>query len=107
MWSPLRPGHVLLTPGERTLGTEGWVGPRASPDTEARGKIIFASAGYQTSIAHVQSTDHELIPARNASLAAMQGSASGMFVTIQCENIRPSKEEMNRLLQCTMFAVRL
>jgi predicted aconitase len=28
----------------------------------------------------VQSTDHELIPARNASLAAMQGSASGSNV---------------------------
>jgi hypothetical protein len=27
--------------------------------------------------AYIQSTDHELIPARNASLAAMQGSASG------------------------------
>jgi hypothetical protein len=26
---------------------------------------------------HVQSTDHELIPARYASLAAMHGSASG------------------------------
>jgi hypothetical protein len=44
----------------------------------------------------VQSTDHELIPARNASLAAMQGSASGMFVTIQRENIRPSKKEMKK-----------
>jgi hypothetical protein len=28
----------------------------------------------------LQSTDHELIPARNASLAAMQGSASGSNV---------------------------
>jgi hypothetical protein len=27
--------------------------------------------------AQVQSTDHELIPARNASLAAMQGSTGG------------------------------
>jgi hypothetical protein len=42
-----------------------------------------------------KSTDHELIPARNASLAATQGFASGIFVTIQPENIRPSKEEIN------------
>jgi hypothetical protein len=28
----------------------------------------------------LQSTDHELIPARNASLEAMQGSASGINV---------------------------
>jgi hypothetical protein len=44
----------------------------------------------------VLSTDRELIPARNASLAAMHGSASEMFVTIQRENIRPSKKEMNK-----------
>jgi hypothetical protein len=30
--------------------------------------------------AQVQSTDHELFPARNASVAAMQGSASGSNV---------------------------
>jgi hypothetical protein len=32
-----------FTPGERTPGTHwtgGWVGPRAGPDTEARGKIL-------------------------------------------------------------------
>jgi hypothetical protein len=39
------------------------------------------------------STDHELIPARNASLAAMQGSASWSNVR---ENIRPSKKEVNK-----------
>jgi hypothetical protein len=45
----------------------------------------------------VLSTDHELIPARYASLAAMQGSASGLnVVTIQRENIRPSKKEINK-----------
>jgi hypothetical protein len=60
----------------------------------------------------LQSTDHELIPARNASLAAMHGSASKvMFFTIQHENIRPSKKEMNKavtmLSNCLMFAVRL
>jgi hypothetical protein len=38
-----------------------------------------------------------MIPAWNASLAAKQGSgAEVMFVTIQCENIRPSKKEMNK-----------
>jgi hypothetical protein len=45
------------------------------------------------------STDHELIAAKNVSLAAMQGSASWsrlMFVTIQSENTEPSKEEMNK-----------
>jgi hypothetical protein len=29
---------------------------------------------------HIHTTDHELIPARSASLAAMQGSASGSNV---------------------------
>jgi hypothetical protein len=44
----------------------------------------------------------------------MQGSASGMFVTIQPEDIRPSKKEINNAvtmliinLNCPMFAVRL
>jgi hypothetical protein len=42
-------------------------------------------------------TDHELIPLRYASLAEMHGSeAEVMFVTIQHENIRPSKMEMNK-----------
>jgi hypothetical protein len=42
-------------------------------------------------------TDHELIPSRYASLAAMHGpEAEVMFVTIQNENIRPSKMEMNK-----------
>jgi hypothetical protein len=40
------------------------------------------------------STDHELIPARNASLAASANEV--MFVTIQRENIRPSKKEVNK-----------
>jgi hypothetical protein len=46
------------------------------------------------------STVHELIPAWNASLAAMHGSASESnvhyLVTIQRESIRPSKTEMNK-----------
>jgi hypothetical protein len=43
------------------------------------------------------STDHELIPARNASLATMNGSVNRiMFVTIQRENIPPSKKEMKK-----------
>jgi hypothetical protein len=33
---------------------------------------------------YVQSTDHELIPARNASLAAMQGSANESIVLQNC-----------------------
>jgi hypothetical protein len=58
------------------------------------------------------STDHELFPARNASLAAIHGSrAEVMFVTIQRENISPQKKEMNKALtmlpKCPMFAVRL
>jgi hypothetical protein len=35
---------------------------------------------YCTSTFRLQSTDHELIPARNESLAAMHGSASGSNV---------------------------
>jgi hypothetical protein len=68
-----------------------------------------------SSEAHLLSKDHELIPARNVSLVAMQGSArEAMFVTIQRENISPSKKEMNKALTLTlqnsnnpMFAVRL
>jgi hypothetical protein len=56
-----------------------------------------------SSTARIQSTDHELIPAKNPSLV--------MFVTIQRENIRPSKREMNKAValipNCPMFAVRL
>jgi hypothetical protein len=42
-----------FSPGERTPGTHctgGWVGPRAGLNTEAVGKILFASAGDRTSI---------------------------------------------------------
>jgi hypothetical protein len=50
-----------------------------------------------------------MIPARNASLAGMQGSTSVIFVTIQRDNIRTSKTEMNKavtmLPKCQMFAV--
>jgi hypothetical protein len=63
----------------------------------------------------VQSTDHELIPATNVSLVAMQGSASGSNVlTLQHEYIRTSKKEMNKAVtlslqntNCPMCAVRL
>jgi hypothetical protein len=62
-------------------------------------------------VKNVQSTDHELIPARNASLAAMTVPlAEVISITIQRENIRPSKKEMNKavtMLSCPMFAVRL
>jgi hypothetical protein len=45
----------------------------------------------------VLSTDHELIPSRNTSLAVMHSSgAEVMFVIIQRENICPSKKEMNK-----------
>jgi hypothetical protein len=48
-------------------------------------------------VPHLLSTDHDLIPARNASLAAMHGSASGSNTrTTQRENIRLSKKEMNK-----------
>jgi hypothetical protein len=53
-----------------------------------------------------QSTDHELIPARNVSLAAMQGArAEVMFVTIQRENTRPSKKEINKAV--TMLIIKI
>jgi hypothetical protein len=50
-------------------------------------------------ITEVLSTDHELIPARNASLAAVHGSASGTNVVRYqrtWKHIRPSKKEMNK-----------
>jgi hypothetical protein len=48
-WSASRPGHALA-PGERTPGTHwtaGWVGPRASLDTEARGKNLLPLPGIE------------------------------------------------------------
>jgi len=46
------PGRAL-PPGKdtRTHWIGGWAGPRAGPDTEARGKISSASDGDQTPIA--------------------------------------------------------
>jgi hypothetical protein len=58
----------------------------------------------------VLSTDNEFIPTRNASLAAMHGSASGCNVHCPTWNIRPSSKEMNKavtMLKLPMFAVRL
>jgi hypothetical protein len=56
--------------------------------------LIYTTLSKQRSLLP---TDHVLIPARNASLAAMQGSVSRVtFVTIQRENIRPSNKEMNK-----------
>jgi hypothetical protein len=46
-WSASRPGRTF-TPGERTPTTHwtgGWVGPRASLDTQARGKILCPCRG--------------------------------------------------------------
>jgi hypothetical protein len=46
---------------------------------------------------NIQSTDHELIPATSASLAASKvPRAEVMFVTIQRERIRPTKKKMNK-----------
>jgi hypothetical protein len=50
---------------------------------------------------YVQSTDHELITASNASRVLRQctvprAEVGLMLVTIQRENIRPSKKEMNK-----------
>jgi hypothetical protein len=45
----------------------------------------------------ILSTDHELIPTKDASLAAVTVPlADVIFVTIQRENIRPSKKEMEK-----------
>jgi hypothetical protein len=56
----------------------------------------------------LQSTDHELIPGRNVSRAAMPGPASEvMFVTIQRENIRPSKKEMNEAVKMLIIKIKL
>jgi len=48
---------ALLPPGKGppVHCTGGWVGPIAGLDTEARGKILFASAGDRTSIARLSS----------------------------------------------------
>jgi hypothetical protein len=69
----------------------------------------------------VQSTDQELIPARNASQCKVP-RVEMMFAIIQRENICPSKKEMNKAItmlitrkcvptlqkaNCPMFAVRL
>jgi hypothetical protein len=43
-------------------------------------RIEFDPANIQQFFERIQSTDHELIPARNASLSAMQGSVSGSNV---------------------------
>jgi len=46
-----RQAPAALYPRERTPGTHwigGWVGPRAGPNTEARGKILFTSGSYET-----------------------------------------------------------
>jgi hypothetical protein len=59
-------------------------------------RIQAGASKIKGSYNYVLSTDHKLIPASNASLAAMHGSASGMFVTIQRENIPPSKKKMNK-----------
>jgi hypothetical protein len=48
----------------------------------------------------LQSTDHELIPARNPR-------AEVMFVTIQRENIRPSKKEMNKAVTMLIIKIKL
>jgi hypothetical protein len=45
----------------------------------------------------ILSTDHELIPARNASIAALQGSASGSNVRYYpTRKHSPFKEKMNK-----------
>jgi hypothetical protein len=45
----------------------------------------------------LQSTDHELILVRNASLwQCTVPQAEVMFVTVQRENICPSKKEINK-----------
>jgi hypothetical protein len=39
---------AVFTPGERTHGNHfagGWVGPRAGPDTDVRGKILCLCRG--------------------------------------------------------------
>jgi hypothetical protein len=60
----------------------------------------------------LQSTDHELIPARNASLAAVQGSASGSSVryypTWKHSSLRKKWIRLITMLpNCPMFAGRL
>jgi hypothetical protein len=59
-------------PAGVALGGEGLTTPYLT-----NGRVTKCYTGPQTWSDLLQSTDHELIPARNASLVAMQGSASG------------------------------
>jgi hypothetical protein len=60
---------------------------------------------YVSNARPIQSTDHELIPATNTSIVAMEGSARDvMFVTIR-ENICPSTKEINK--DATMFIIKI
>jgi hypothetical protein len=65
---------------------------------------IFAARGLARfswpCVALVQCTDHDLIPARNASLGdnARYLRAEVILVITQRENIRPSKREMNKAI---------
>jgi hypothetical protein len=66
------------------------------------------------SLSHVtvQSTEHELIPARDASLAAIQGSATGSNVRyyLTLKHWAPKKETNTAVIMlpnCPMFEVTL
>jgi hypothetical protein len=69
-----------------------------------------SSVPSQRRCASVLSTDRGLIPARNASLAEMHGSASFRSLLSNVKTFAPQRKIWTRLLQClncTMFAVRL
>jgi hypothetical protein len=54
-----------FTPGERTPGTHctgGWVGPRAGLDTEATGRILFASVYWYIGKCRYEIQEHKEVP---------------------------------------------
>jgi hypothetical protein len=69
--------------------------------------LIRSDTTCQITKARILTTDHEFIPAGNASLVPR---AEAVFVTSQSENILPSKKKSTtplKCLNCPMFAVRL
>jgi hypothetical protein len=81
------------------------VAQHANPEHVTATEVVFISAPKY----HLQSTDHELIPARNACLAAMKGSAIGSNVRFYAK-FAPQRDEtglLTMLPNCPMFTVRL
>jgi hypothetical protein len=71
---------------------------------------MFRNLRYVQGDVRELSTDHELIPARNASFATMNGSVSRCSLLSNVKTFTPQRKKWKRLLQCLnypMFALRL